>query len=371
LSKKLFDNSKLITIDCLENETTEKSDMVIPAGTFAESDGTFINNEGRAQRYYQVYNSDNKEVMESWRIMARLLSAVSGAAETSDTPSNSGNEQAGAGESESDEKRMQSVSEKSSSIVSEISYEDVLNEIAAAIPILKDINNITPPPGYRIAGQKIPREPHRYSGRTAMTADKNVSEPKPPDDPDSPLTFTMEGYRGEPPSSMIPFFWAPGWNSVQSMNKYQIEVGGPLHGGDPGRRLFEKNVSAKLSYYDIQPKKYERRKGEFLSVPVYHIFGSEELSAEAPAVKELIPDLCLWMNPDDLSDAGVKEDEQVEITAGEKSFKIPVKIKKGIPRGIAGIPVLPGKTVLLSKPVRRRKLIMKYNDWISVKKNDL
>ncbi len=147
LSKKLFDNSKLITIDCLENETTEKSDMVIPAGTFAESDGTFINNEGRAQRYYQVYNSDNKEVMESWRIMARLLSALSGAADTSDAASNSGNEQAGKGENESGEKGMQSVSEKSTSQTSEISYEDILNEIAAAIPILKDINNITPPPG--------------------------------------------------------------------------------------------------------------------------------------------------------------------------------------------------------------------------------
>jgi NADH-quinone oxidoreductase subunit G len=204
-----------------------------------------------------------------------------------------------------------------------------------------------------------------------MTADKNVSEPKPPDDPDSPMTFTMEGYRGEPPSSMIPFFWTPGWNSVQSMNKYQIEVGGPLHGGDPGRRLFEKNVSAKLSYYDLQAGKYERKKGQFLNVPVYHIFGSEELSAEAPAVKELVPELCLWMNPDDAADTGAKEDEQVEITAGEKSFKIPVKIKKGIPRGIAGVPVLPGKTVLFSNPVRRRRLVLKYNDWISIKKNDI
>src|SRR3546814_15696758 len=54
-------------------------------------------------------------------------------------------------------------------------------------------------------------------------------------------SFTMEGYRGIPPSSVIPFFWAPGWNSVQSINKYQIEPGGPLHGGDPGKRLIPIN----------------------------------------------------------------------------------------------------------------------------------
>ena len=36
------------------NETTEKADFVLPSGTFAESTGTIVNNEGRAQRYYRV-----------------------------------------------------------------------------------------------------------------------------------------------------------------------------------------------------------------------------------------------------------------------------------------------------------------------------
>ena len=29
--------------------------------------------------------------------------------------------------------------------------------------------------------------------------------------------------------------WAPGWNSVQAITKFQEEIGGPLRGGDPGR----------------------------------------------------------------------------------------------------------------------------------------
>ena len=49
----------------------------------------------------------------------------------------------------------------------------------------------------------------------------------------------MEGYKGIPPSSMTPFFWSPGWNSVQSVTKYQKEPGGALKDGDPGVKLFK------------------------------------------------------------------------------------------------------------------------------------
>ena len=50
----------------------------------------------------------------------------------------------------------------------------------------------------------------------------------------------MEGYYGEhTPPPLIPRFWAPGWNSVQALTRFQEEVNGPLRGGDPGRRLIE------------------------------------------------------------------------------------------------------------------------------------
>ncbi len=88
-------------------------------------------------------------------------------------------------------------------------------------------------------GQKIPREPHRYSGRTAMHANVSIHEPEQPHDPDTALAFSMEGYPGHPPPPLIPRFWAPGWNSIQALNKFQDEVGGPLSGGDPGERLIE------------------------------------------------------------------------------------------------------------------------------------
>ncbi len=56
----LLNNSKeTVVLDHLNNKTTEKSDILLPAATFAESEGTIVNNEGRAQRYYKaVVNKD-------------------------------------------------------------------------------------------------------------------------------------------------------------------------------------------------------------------------------------------------------------------------------------------------------------------------
>ena len=54
----------------------------------------------------------------------------------------------------------------------------------------------------------------------------------------------MEGYKGIPPSVITPFFWSPGWNSVQSVTKYQKEPGGALKDGDPGVTLFKEKPGA-------------------------------------------------------------------------------------------------------------------------------
>lgn len=368
--RKITDGSKLITFDCLENETTGKSDIIIPTGTFAESDGTFINNEGRAQRYYQVYESENKDIWESWRIIARLLSSTFGSVPAVTSAELSGRASEFGKEKTAEETRKQIKElDRGKAITMDAVYEDILEEMAASVPYLNDIVSITPPPGFRIVGQKIPRESHRFSGRTAMHADVNVSEPKPPDDPDSPLSYTMEGYRGEPPSSIIPFFWYPGWNSVQSINKYQIEVGGPLHGGDPGRRLFERRDTAEMKYYHINLKKFERNGDAYLTVPVYHIFGSEELSSRSPAVQQLIPEMTIWMSPDDAREEGIKDNESIEISSGDKFYRLPVKLVKYFPKGMIGFPVLAGKTVPRSNPAEMVNPEIRFNQWLKVKRN--
>ena len=54
-------------MDSLNNKTTEKANVLIPAATFAEADGTLVNNEGRAQHFYQVYVPSGNYIKESWK----------------------------------------------------------------------------------------------------------------------------------------------------------------------------------------------------------------------------------------------------------------------------------------------------------------
>jgi len=292
----------VIVIDHLVNATTPKAEVVLPAATFAEGDGTLVNNEGRAQRFYQVFATEG-EIRESWRWLRDLMIA-------------SGREQAATWGA----------------------LDDITAAMAREITVFEPILNIAPPASFRVAGEKIPRQPHRYSGRTAMLANITVHEPKPPDDPDSPLAFSMEGYEGQPPPPLITRFWSPGWNSVQALNKFQSEVGGPLRGGDPGRRLIEPAQVSKATYFNETPAAFRPRDGEWLVTPLYHIFGSEELSALSPSVAERSPQPYLALNPDDAGARRVSEGEEVELVLDGAVYRLPVRIHPALPRGVAGLP---------------------------------
>src|SRR5699024_10984879 len=144
-------------------------------------------------------------------------------------------------------------------------------------------------------------------------ANVDVNEEKPPVDEDSALSFTMEGFHGRQPSALTGFYWAPGWNSVQAINKYQIEVGGEFHDGKPGKRLLEPSADAKVKGHNHMPAAFNPQNGEKLAVPIYYIYGSEELSAKSPAIQERIPDTRFVMNPMDAGESGVEEGESLSV----------------------------------------------------------
>jgi NADH-quinone oxidoreductase subunit G len=172
-----------------------------------------------------------------------------------------------------------------------------------------------------------------------MQANINVHEPKPPDDPDAPLNFSMEGYEGQPLPSLIPRYWAPGWNSVQALNKFQDEVGGPLHGGEPGRRLIEPSPESKISYTREIPDAFVPRQDEFLAVPLYHIFGSEEFSRLSPAIAERIPDTYLAVNPQLAQRLNAVEGQPIEIIVKNNTVRLPLRLEPSLPSGVVGLPV--------------------------------
>ncbi len=307
----------MIAIDSLENATTTRAEAALPAATFAEGDGTLINNEGRAQRSFQVFVPQG-EIMESWRWINELMRL-----------------------------RNHEFADKWNDL------DDILHDLTTHDPFFAPILDVAPPEGFRIVGQKIPREPHRYSGRTAMHANISVHEPKPPDDPDAPLKFSMEGYKGQPPSSLIPRYWAPGWNSVQALNKFQAEVGGPLIGGDPGRRLIEPKSGAQTSYYRDIPKAFASRADQYLALPIYHIFGSDELSRLSPPVAERIPEAYAAMTPQLAQKIGVTEGQGIEIILENHSLHLPLHLDTSLPTDVVGLPAgFPGVPVALPVWIR-------------------
>jgi NADH-quinone oxidoreductase subunit G len=303
----LFETAKhIIVIDHLTTATSDRAELVLPAATFAEASGTVVNNEGRAQRFYRVFVAAG-EVRESWRWMQKMMTA--------------------AGNTVAEGWRQ---------------LDDMVAALVEALPIFDPILLAAPPAGFREMGSKIPRQSHRYSGRTAMLADISVHEPQPAADPDSPLAFSMEGYDGRPPADLIQRFWDPGWNSVQALNKFQAEIGGPLRGGDPGRRLIEPAPDVTISYFKEIPSA-KPSDGEWILVAVHHIFGSEELSVASPGVAGRSPQPYLALNAEDAAELGTAAGEEVEVTWDSGRHRLPVRLMPSLPRRVAGMPAgLPG-----------------------------
>ncbi len=301
----------VIVIDALSSELSAQAEVVLPAATFAECGGTFVSSEGRAQRFFPVLPPADA-IRAGWRWLREM----------------GGAEDRG-GENAALLRAWETVG-------------DVTAALADALPDFATIRDAAPGADYRVVGQKIPRQPSRVSGRTAILAHRAVSEPKPPQDDESPLAYSPEGFAGQPAAALITRYWAPGWNSVQALNKFQEEIGGPLRGGDPGCRILAPPAHATLAYFPCAPAP-KGRVQRWCAVALYHIFGSEETSALAPAIAALAPAPYIALNASEAAALGAAEGEAIELRAGGRSLNLPLQILAGLADGAVGLPVgLPG-----------------------------
>lgn len=297
----------VMVVDHQRTAIMENAHLVLSAASFAESDGTVINNEGRAQRFFQVYDPayyDSKTVMlESWRWLHSLHSTLL------------------------------------SREVDWTQLDHVIDAVVAKIPELAGIKDAAPDATFRIRGQKLAREPHRYSGRTAMRANISVHEPRQPQDIDTMFTFSMEG-NNQPTAhrSQVPFAWAPGWNSPQAWNKFEDEVGGKLRFGDPGVRLFETSENG-LDYFTSVPARFQPQDGKWRIAPYYHLFGSDELSQRAPVFQSRMPQPYIKLNPADAAKLGVNAGARVSFSYDGNTVTLPVEIAEGLTAGQVGLPM--------------------------------
>jgi len=282
----------LVVIDSLENKTTAQAELLLPAATFAESVGTLVNNEGRAQRYFPVYSA-TEPICGSWQWLTSVL--------------------------EYHQWRH---------------HDDLTAACAAAFPDLTAIVQAAPDAAYTFKGGKLPRQPHRYSGRTAIHADIKVSESGQPQDVETPFAFSMEGSIAQVPPAVLPVIWAPGWNSNQAVNKFQEQIGGHLRDGDVGIRLLE--ASGTLPWFTDMPAAFKPEPGLWRMLSLPHIFGSEELSSQSPSVAERLPAFCVLLNLQDATILGVDTGDLVEICslARISMLKIPVQVELTLPPGL-------------------------------------
>lgn len=294
---------QIIVLDHLQNRTTQLADLLLPSATFAESEGTFVNNEGRAQRFYKAL-ADKDQVKASWQWLGEAI-------------------------------KIKNIRKE----IPRTGFDEIFKLLANDLPVFSKLKVYEPDADYRMLNTKIPRQTLRFSGRTAIRANLAVSESKIPQDPDSPLSFSMEGQNERPPSSLVPFYWSPGWNSVQAINSYLDEPNGSLKGGDPGIRLIEPASESNNSWSEIHSGTDEIKKDEWMIVPVYQIFGSEELSSKGSAIRQRIKEPFVYLNIQDSELIGVKEKDFIQLEALDLKLKVEVKIDNSIKQGIAGLSV--------------------------------
>lgn len=310
----------VIVIDHQQTATSQQARALLPAASFAEGDGTLLSSEGRAQRFFQVYDpvyyKPDTVIHESWRWLHALHTTL--------------------------ENRELDWTQ----------LDEVTAHCADANPALAGIVGAAPDASFRIKGLKIARSPRRYSGRTAMRAPISVHEPRASQDNDSALAFSMEGYAGpNEDSPLIPFAWAPGWNSPQSWNKFQDEVGGHLRAGDPGVRLIEGRGD--LGYFTNVPAAFVPG-SSLKALPLYHLFGSEEMSVRAEPVKERIPEAYVALAAADAVRLGLDTGHKASVKVGDELLELKVRVSDtlpagtlGLPVGVSGVAAFAGKTVLV------------------------
>ena len=298
----------IVVLDHISNETTTKAGLLFPVTSSAECTGTIINNEGRAQRYFSAL-PETDTVRPSWQWLSYIMNLAEN------------------GENE----RLPG-------------YDDIVNSMALKNPAFGLIRDKLPSAAFRFYNEKIPRQTPRFSGRTAMDAYKSVSEPKPPEDNYSPLAFTMEAYKGLPPSDLVPFYWSPGWNSIQSMNKYMEEPNGHLkNGGDPGVLMLKNESSVSDDYFSKTGNKTIPAEDEVMIIPVWQIFGSEELSSLGKAISERSGSPYVIINEEDIKKLGISGDESCRIIVKNTIIIVKVIVNSFIPEGVAGLSYyLPG-----------------------------
>lgn len=182
----------MIVLSHTKNQLSDIADIVLPVATVSESNGHFVNFQGRIQSFTAAL-LPIKPIMESWQWLGLLAKHLFNRHELNFSNSS----------------QLQSFFAK---------YGEPW---ALQVLTVKERS---------INHTKVARQTHRSSGRTAMMANQSVHEVKTfleNNQNQEAFNYSMEGGKASTNESM-PYAWSPSWNSNQAILQHQEEVNGEL-----------------------------------------------------------------------------------------------------------------------------------------------
>jgi NADH-quinone oxidoreductase subunit G len=257
----LFAGRTVIALDCIDTATTARADIVLPVASFDDAAGSFINHEGRAQRFFAARAGG---APAAWRVLAAL----------------------GGG--------------------AELGLDALHAALARDCPQLAGIADAAPRADYVTPLGPIARAPARFSGRTASDRAGRVAAAVPPADPDSPLSWTMEGQAFDAlPAGLF-----------------------------DGTRLF---VAGDGSTIPEAPPVTPIAGDGLILIPLHDPFRGNETDAASVILGQRAPDPRLLLHPDDAAALGLGDGAAV-LADGRAAPR--VTIDAAVPRGHVALTTL-------------------------------
>jgi len=283
----------LVVIDHLHNDFNARAHLLLSASTAVEQDGTWVNNEGRAQTSYQVFQPE-RSIRAAWEWL---------------TPVDA----------------LDPVLPSSASLLRALSQQSATFAALEGLQQLRTGMQLT---------MRHPRQLLRYSGRTAMQSHLHVHEDRQPHVDESPLAFSMEGLSLQKDASLLSAAWAPGWNSNQAISKFQNEINGELRQGCKGVQLLTRDRPC------AEIRSALANVPEPGSSEVYfieHIFGGEEISATSSAIAARAVGPYLCVDAATARTLGLAQHGTARIRAGARDAEVGVLIRQRIAPGCVGL----------------------------------
>ncbi|QJC30549.1 NADH-quinone oxidoreductase subunit NuoG [Enterobacteriaceae endosymbiont of Neohaemonia nigricornis] len=323
IDKFLHKIKNIIVIDNIITHTTNKSTILLPAANFIESSGTVINNECRAQRFFQVYDpvfyNKNNQRKASWQWLSMIYNS------------------------------MHKIKPDY------ITLDNIIKQCEAIVPELQGINKAAPAANFRINNRKFARSPLRYSGRSAIFANKYIHEPIQSNDLNTMFNFSMEGNSPENCTHM-PYTWYPGWNSGQSIHKFQKNIGVSLKNVPTGYIINYYNINIPKILINI-PKLFIKSKN--LIIVSYNKFYDNHVIQKSLLINKYFNEYYAILNYQDAISLNIKTNNIIQLYCLKNIFtfkvQISYKLHQGLislPLGISGIPLF-----FLNKTVEKLRIL--------------